>query len=52
MDREKLNRSDISEEIYWVWECSKCNSYNDEFDAPEDSEIYICENCNTEFELI
>lgn len=47
-----INRNDISEEVYWVWECPKCKQMNDAFDESEFEETAICEGCHEVFTVI
>ncbi len=48
----ELNKSDISEEIRYVWECPKCQHFNEGTDDPDYEEMFHCEECAESFDII
>lgn len=48
---ETIKRSEISEELYWSFECPKCKSCSDIYEDPDYEETVVCENCHVEFDM-
>jgi uncharacterized protein YbaR (Trm112 family) len=48
----EIKREDISEETRYVWECPKCQHFNESCDDPNYEESMWCEDCNESFDII
>ena len=46
-----MKRSEISEEIRYVYRCPKCGEINEEWEYEEDDEKLVCEHCLEEIML-
>ncbi len=46
-----MKRSEISEEIRWVWNCPECGYCNEGSDDPDYEDEVSCEECNKTFEI-
>lgn len=48
---KNLKRSDVSEEIRFVWDCPNCGYFNETYESPDEVEDYCCDDCKKCFEL-
>lgn len=46
-----MKRSEIGEEIRYVWDCPKCGHFNEQDGDPDDYGCVICEGCGEGFEI-
>ena len=46
-----MKRSEISEEIRYVFECPKCGELNEQCEDPEDETTVLCDFCTQEIEI-
>ncbi len=40
-----MKRTDVGEEIRYIWDCPKCLEYNEECEDPNYEDSYVCEHC-------
>lgn len=47
----RINKSDIQEQLIYIWECPECHMINNEIEDPDETEYYHCIFCNQDIEL-
>lgn len=48
---KKIGRSEITEEIYWVFKCPSCSNMTDMYDDPDYEEYAGCDHCKKTFKI-
>lgn len=46
-----MKRSEVSEEVRYVWTCPSCEAINEDCDDPNYEDAYFCSECGDTVEL-
>ena len=47
-----ISKSDITEEVYYVWQCPSCSSMSDVYDESDIQDTVVCDHCHDVFTVI
>ena len=50
--RSTISKSDITEEVYYVWQCPSCQGMSDVYDESDMQDTVVCDHCHDVFTVI